>query len=123
MVRSRMELKGDRELVRQLRTAMTNVEKEGKTAVREWAKDTRKTAREKAPVETGVLRKALSYRTKKGLVAEVGFWGKKLKEAFYVWWVHDGTQRIKAQPFLNEAFLENRDMTPYLRRLLERLMP
>lgn len=123
MPRRHAELKGDRELLKQLRTVQQNAPTETATALREWAKDTRRDGRDEAPVESGTLRRSLSLRVnKKKLSADVGYWGKGLKEAFYVWWVHDGTQRIQGNDFLNRAFQKNKDLRPYLNDLVERLM-
>lgn len=118
---SKSELIGDRELLRQLRKIHDNAPKETSKALRAWAKDTRDAAREEVPVDEGILRRSLSSRVRK-LNADVGYWGKKLRDAFYVHWVHDGTSRIRGNPFLLRAFRKNQDVRPYLRDLVERLI-
>lgn len=115
------ELIGDKRLLKQLREIHDGAPKETSKALREWAKDTRDIAKAEAPVDEGTLRAALSARVRK-LNADVGFWGAKLKNAFYAQWVHDGTSRIEGNPFLLRAFRKNQDARPYLRRLVERLI-
>lgn len=112
---------GDRRLMKQLRQIHDNAPKETSKALRAWATDTRDIAREEVPVDEGILRRSLASRVRK-LNADIGYWGKKLREAFYVHWVHDGTSRIKGNPFLSRAFKKNRDARPYLRDLVERLI-
>ncbi|MER7077911.1 phage protein, HK97 gp10 family [Saccharopolyspora kobensis] len=114
------DLKGDRDLLKQLRKIHDEAPKETQIALREWSRDTRDLAQEEAPVDVGTLRAALSGRIRK-LNAEVGLWGQNLKKAYYARFVHDGTSKMQATPFLVRAFRKNQDLRPYLRRLVERL--
>lgn len=117
------ELKGDKALLKQLRSIADNTPSVSAEALREWAKDVRRDGRDEAPVDTGTLRKSLALRVDKNkLKADVGYWGKNLKAAYYVWWVHDGTQRIEGNNFLDRAFQKNQDLRPYLQNLAERLI-
>lgn len=126
---SKSELIGDRELLRQLRRIHDQAPKETQKALREWSADTQDLAQAEAPVGPstpwhagGTLRESINRRVRK-LNAEVGIWGAAFKEAYYAQFVHEGTSMQSANPFLLRAFRRNEDVRPYMRRLVERLLP
>lgn len=126
---SKSELIGDRELLRQLRRIHDQAPKETQKALKEWGTDTKDLAVAEAPVgpttlwhQGGTLRESLKSRVNK-LNADVGLWGAAFKAAYYAQFVHEGTSMQEANPFLVRAFNQNQDVRPYMRRLVERLLP
>lgn len=115
-----LDVLNDKELMRQIREMAPNARTASVSAMREWAKDTRRIARREQPKRiTGHLRKATHYKVnKRRLTAWVGYDSNSLKVAPYAGYVHEGTERIKANRFLDRAF---KKATPFRRHLAQAL--
>lgn len=121
-----LDVLNDKELMRQVRDMAPNSRTASIKAMREWAKETRRIARREQPKRiTGKLRNATHYKVnKRRLSAWVGFDSNSLEIAPYAGYVHEGTERIKANRFLDRAFAKATPFRVHLAKTLDKeLLP
>lgn len=118
VARTRVSLSGDRLLARQLAKMVAEAPEICTEALTEWGKDVEEGAEDRVPVRSGNLQDHIESRVdSKRLVAEVGVWEPG---AYYSEFVEKGTSRQDAQPFLQPAFEEHRNIRPYVRDAVDK---
>lgn len=90
-------------------------------AAREWGKDVAASAERRAPVLTGKLSRKIDDKVTHG-TAEVISDAVNEHGHSYAAYVELGTGHGPAQPYLYPAFIEHRDLTPYVRAELAKVV-
>ncbi|MDA8212163.1 MAG: HK97 gp10 family phage protein [Clostridia bacterium] len=119
-MRTKMQVKGLKELKQALEKVGQNVEEVLVEAVMAGAKVIEKASKDKAPVKTGKLKRSigvkLKERTPYNAIATIG----PNDEGFYGTFVELGTKKMAAKPFLRPAFDENvQEARKEIRRVLK----
>lgn len=91
------EFEDIRRLAGDLSNASTEVKTRGRQALRKTALDTVRSAKNRAPVDTGNLKGSIGASFDGDLHAEIG------PTADYGYWVEMGTSRMAPQPYLAPA--------------------
>lgn len=102
---ARSFVSGLRGALRALRRAQRAADDARRPALEEWAKDTAATAKKFSPVLTGRMRRQIDYRVNKA-DANVGVYGSSRRYAGYV---HGGTSKMEANPWMARAFAAHRN--------------
>ncbi|WP_154697076.1 HK97-gp10 family putative phage morphogenesis protein [Lentzea guizhouensis] len=109
-------LKGDKQLLRDVAELQKKIIEAGGDAVEAWGEDVKGTAQNRVPIDSGNLGSAIESRPdRKRLKCDVGVWEE---DAYYAEFVEQGTQSMYAQPFLVPAFEQHADVTPYAKGAL-----
>lgn len=119
-MRTRMQVKGLKELKKNLEKVGRNVDDVLDEAIMAGAKVIEQAAKSKAPVKTGRLRRSITVEIKDKednfITVRVG----PGKEGFYGRFVELGTKKMAAKPFLRPAFDENvQEARKEIRRVLK----
>lgn len=96
-----VRVKGKKNFKKKLETKQRQITAGSIKGVEEVSEAVRDRAEARAPRDSGDLAKGQQVKTSKGgKHAKIGAFDPKL---FYHFWVHEGTGRIKGQPYLDQA--------------------
>jgi len=120
VARTRIELRGDKALARQLAKLRAQTDGIVGDTARGWADDVRDTARGLAPRRTGKLRRGITARVQaRAGTASVG----THNGPFYGHLVENGTSHSPAQPYLGPAARRHQRIRPYALEAIRKRLP
>lgn len=108
-----MRLTGDKALARKMRKLQAEAVPVCTDAIQGWADDVQTDAQAAVPVDTAKLQRKIKKRVRATS-------GEVIADTSYATYVELGTSRQEAQPFLYPAFARHRDVTPYVRKALDK---